>query len=127
MQCRVKKHIIQTSPLLHIFSVHLLTYLCYCWVNNEFQYSDIPTIRLFWLLCVTMKNICWEMKQRKTGAKSWFDLGIPGKSSSHFTTVVAACSKGGCVGSTTTLDILSSLQDHDDGMENLPEIQPLNQ
>ena len=65
------------------------------------------------------------MKQRKTGAKSWFDLGIPGKSSSHFTTVVAACSKGGCVGSTTTLDILSSLQDHDDdGMENLPEIQP---
>ena len=30
----------------------------------------------------------------------------------------------GCVGSTTTLDILSSLQDHDDGMENLPEIQP---
>ena len=33
----------------------------------------------------------------------------------------------GCVGSTTTLDILSSLQDHDDGMENLPEIQPLNQ
>ena len=97
MQCRVKKHIIQTSPLLHIFSVHLLTYLCYCWVNNEFQYSDIPTIRLFWLLCITMKNICWEMKQRKTGAKSWFDLGIPGKSSSHFTTVVAACSGEGGV------------------------------
>ena len=96
MQCRVKKHIIQTSPLLHIFSVHLLTYLCCCWLNNEFQYSDIPTIRLFWLLCITMKNICWEMKQRKTGAKSWFDLGIPGKSSSHFTTVVVACFGGGC-------------------------------
>ena len=61
--------------------------------------------------CVTMKNICWEMKQRKTGAKSWFDLGIPGKSSSHFTTVVAACQcihytvlvRG--VGSTTTLSM----------------------
>ena len=62
--------------------------------------------------CVTMKNICWEMKQRKMGAKSWFDLGIPGKSSSHFTTVVAACQcihytvllvRG--VGSTTTLSM----------------------